>query len=70
MTKPPGKNRNRARQKKHAADDATSILILPALSDFAKGDRLVCLKPVEGYFPSRSQKFPLQIAVTHSIKLV
>jgi hypothetical protein len=44
-----------------------SIVIQPALTDFAKGDRR---KPVEGYFPSRSQIIQPQIAVTHSIKLV
>ena len=32
-----------------------SIVILPALSDFAKGDRRLCRKPAEGYFPSRSR---------------
>ena len=30
------------------SDDATSIVILPALSDFAKGCRRLCFKPAEG----------------------
>jgi hypothetical protein len=70
MTKPPEKNQSRAQQKKRAADDATSIVILPALSDFAKGRRRLCLKSAEGYFASRNHKDRPQIAVTHSSKLV
>jgi|HubBroStandDraft_5_1064220.scaffolds.fasta_scaffold48914_2 hypothetical protein len=70
MTKPRERDRRRARRKNHAADDAMSIVIQPALTDFAKGDRRLWHKPVEGYFPSRSQIIQPQIAVTHSIKLV
>ena len=33
------------------ADDATSIVTLPALSDFAKGGPRRCLKPADGSLP-------------------
>src|SRR5271168_4337027 len=33
------------------SDDATSIVILSALSDFAKGGRRLCLKPAEACLP-------------------
>jgi hypothetical protein len=33
------------------SDDAMSIVILPALSDFAKGGRRICFKPAEACLP-------------------
>jgi len=72
MTRPLEKNQNRAQRKNHAADDATSIVILPTLSDFAKGDRCLRLKPAEGHSPSsiHENKISRQITVTRNLRLV
>jgi hypothetical protein len=55
-------NRFRRRTRNRGPDDATGIVILPALSDFAKGGWRLCFKPAEACLPQTRISHPLPLS--------